>query len=124
MNRAIIFLASLAIAAACSRDQDEPPEQGTDDTGNADDTGPSEGTDTGDDTTPGTSGIDSSGDGSDDNGSESGTNCEGPDDCYACTPSEPTQFLNACTDAECEPFPNTQERLPLIGADGTLPPIP
>lgn len=29
-----------------------------------------------------------------------------------------------CTDATCEPFPNTPERLPLLEADGALPPIP
>jgi hypothetical protein len=48
----------------------------------------------------------------------------GPDGCYGCAPTTPTQVLNACTDATCEPFPNTRERLPLLEADGALPPIP
>ena len=39
-------------------------------------------------------------------------------------PTKPAELLNACTDATCAPFPNTVERLPLIGPDGKLPPLP
>ena len=34
--------------------------------------------------------------------------CEGPDGCYACPPQTQVQFLEACTDAECIPYDNTQ----------------
>lgn len=78
----------------CSRDQDEPPQN---ETGSDEDTG---------------------------DGSGTGDACAGPEGCYDCEPTEPAQILNHCTDANCEPFPNTQERLPLLGADGSLPPIP
>lgn len=60
-------------------------------------------------------------------GDESGTTdgaCVGPAGCYDCAPSNGEQVLNRCTDATCEPFANTVERLPLLGADGALPPIP
>ena len=36
----------------------------------------------------------------------------------------PEQVLNRCSDADCEPFENTPERLPLLEQDGSLPPIP
>lgn len=39
-------------------------------------------------------------------------------------PSTSVELLNACTDAACDPFPNTPERLPLLEADGSLPPLP
>ena len=39
-------------------------------------------------------------------------------------PKEPVELLNACSDASCEPFANTVERLPLLQQDGTLPPLP
>jgi len=39
-------------------------------------------------------------------------------------PKEPVELLNACSDASCEPFANTPERLPLLEADGSLPPLP
>ena len=50
--------------------------------------------------------------------------CDGPNGCYNCKPTTPVQVLNACTDASCEPFANTKERLPLLNEDGTLPPLP
>lgn len=49
--------------------------------------------------------------------------CEGPNGCFDCPPTRPVEVLNACTDATCEPFAN-KERLPLLGEDGTLPPLP
>lgn len=39
-------------------------------------------------------------------------------------PKEPVELLNACSDATCEPFANTKERLPLLNADGSRPPLP
>lgn len=56
--------------------------------------------------------------------SSTGGECLGPGGCYDCAPGNGEQVLNRCTDATCEPFANTVDRLPLIGADGTLPPIP
>lgn len=53
-----------------------------------------------------------------------GEACIGPDGCFDCAPQKPLEFLNACTDAACSPFANTQERLPLLEGDGTLPPLP
>ena len=84
----------VALGTACPRDQGEPP--GQDETGISDDDG----------------------------GSETGTDCEGPDGCWNCAPTDPLQILNGCTDATCDAFPNTPERLPLLERDGSLPPIP
>jgi hypothetical protein len=53
-----------------------------------------------------------------------GGECEGPDGCYDCPPTQHVHVINACTDASCEPFPNTKERLPLLNDDGSLPPLP
>lgn len=50
-------------------------------------------------------------------------NCDGPDGCYACPPTTQDQFLNACTDAASAVFDN-EARLPLLNADGSLPPLP
>jgi hypothetical protein len=47
----------------------------------------------------------------------------GADGCFNC-PEEPNEFLNRCVDgADCEPFDNAA-RLPLLEADGSLPPLP
>lgn len=101
-------LARLTIATVllsiggCPDDQDAPPEADTD-----------AGTDTA---------ADGSGDGVDETGAD--TECQGPDGCYDCEPVQSEQLLNHCTAADCEPFPNTPERLPLMMPDGSLPPIP
>lgn len=52
-----------------------------------------------------------------------GEECLGEDGCWGCTPTTPTQVLNGCTDASCEPFSN-ERRLPLLEPDGSLPPLP
>lgn len=39
-------------------------------------------------------------------------------------PQDPVEILNACSDATCEPFINSRERLPLLKDDGSLPPLP
>lgn len=52
-----------------------------------------------------------------------GGSCLGADDCWSCAPTLPAHFLNGCTSAECSPFDNAA-RLPLLNADGTLPPLP
>lgn len=59
-------------------------------------------------------------------GGSTGTpqDCEGPNGCFDCPPTKPAELLNACSDATCEPFSNTQERLPLLNDDGSLPPLP
>jgi hypothetical protein len=47
----------------------------------------------------------------------------GEDGCFNCPKNGQTeQWLNRCVDSECEPFDNG--RLPLLKADGTLPPLP
>jgi|GEM_PF-6357704 hypothetical protein len=46
----------------------------------------------------------------------------GDDECFDGEPEEVEQFLNRCTDSECEAFDNA-ERLPLL-EDGKLPPLP
>jgi len=48
--------------------------------------------------------------------------CDGPEGCYSCEPSSTVQYLNRCTESECEPF-NNKERLPLL-VDGKLPDLP
>ena len=53
-----------------------------------------------------------------------GEECLGRDGCWDCEPTQSEHLLNRCTDGECEPFPITTERLPLLEADGSLPPIP
>lgn len=52
-----------------------------------------------------------------------GEECLGENDCWQCAPTNSTQLLNGCTDAECSPFDNAA-RLPLLGPDGSLPPLP
>lgn len=52
-----------------------------------------------------------------------GGSCVGDGGCYACAPSSTAQFLNRCTGASCSPF-NNSARLPLLRADGGLPPLP
>jgi hypothetical protein len=52
-----------------------------------------------------------------------GGSCAGDGGCYACAPSTTAQFLNRCTTASCAPF-NNAVRLPLLRADGSLPPLP
>jgi hypothetical protein len=47
---------------------------------------------------------------------------DGDDECFDGEPEETEQFLNRCTDSECQPFDNA-ERLPLL-KDGKLPALP
>jgi hypothetical protein len=91
---------ALSCALACVAPQVEPPgESDTDDPSAGDTTAPTTGA-TEDDP------------------------CAGPEDCHACEPIEPVQVLNRCTDAMCQRFANTPERLPLLQPDGALPPVP
>lgn len=53
----------------------------------------------------------------------SSTGCVGPDGCYACEPDAQVEFLNACTDAACIPYDNTQ-LAGLLLEDGSVPPVP
>lgn len=46
----------------------------------------------------------------------------GDGECFDGEPEDTEQFLNRCTDSECEPFDNA-ERLPLLD-NGKLPPLP
>jgi hypothetical protein len=120
-----IIVGLALVLLGCARDQDAPPQ---DDTGSG-------GVDTTGNTNPttlDTTVTDPTSDGSGDpdttaGSSESGTTgeqCLGAQGCYACDPENGVQLLNHCTDASCEPFPNTVERLPLLERDGSLPAIP
>lgn len=122
-NEIHIFVVALLVA--CSREQDAPPADdttagGVDTSGNPSTTLESTvGDPTGDVSSGGSEGSTGP--------SETGTTgeeCLGPDGCWACEPDSNAQLLNRCTDAVCEPFENTPERLPLLGRDGSLPPIP
>lgn len=125
-NRLTPVVAVALVLLACSRDQDTPPQ---DDTGTSavdatSNTNPS----TLDTTlTDPTGDVTSTGGDATDPTGDSGTTsegCLGPEGCFACDPENNAQLLNHCTDSVCEPFVNTPERLPLLGADGSLPPIP
>jgi hypothetical protein len=109
-----LVLAALMLLG-CPRDQDAPP-------GDPTSAGNSVGSETSavDSSATAPTSADSTA------GSESGTTggCVGPDGCYDCAPQSSEQVLNRCTDAACEPFANTADRLPRLGADGALPPIP
>lgn len=128
--RALVVALAVGLLGACSGEQVEPPGDTDDPATSADPTGASSstsGTTTEDPTTGGTSTdgsttdepsnptIDTTGDPAE---------CETPEGCWSCLPNTHTQHLNACTDATCEPFPNTKDRLPLLNEDGTLPPLP
>lgn len=121
-RHAVIF-AVLAIGG-CPRDQDTPPEHDTSTSNASNDTSGTATLTTSPTST--TQGTEESGP-VDTSGSESTTgevDCLGPMDCWNCDPVEPEQLLNHCTNADCEPFENTPERLPLLERDGSLPPIP
>lgn len=49
--------------------------------------------------------------------------CEGPGGCWSCAPTTSLQILNQCNDLVSVPFDN-KARLPLLPADGKLPPVP
>lgn len=49
--------------------------------------------------------------------------CEGQGGCWNCAPTTSLQLLNQCNDLVSVPFDN-KARLPLLPADGTLPPVP
>lgn len=43
--------------------------------------------------------------------------------CYSCPPMTNTEFLNACNGMTCQPYDNSIANLPMLTADGGLPPI-
>jgi len=119
----------LAVQLACGDGQNEPEDsEETGFPGTSSGSGTTSGSTTG--TTSGTStGTTSTGTTSGTTGTTTDTTdttdtCVDAEGCWNCDPVEPIHFLNRCTDATCEPFDNTQTRLPLIGADGSLPPLP
>ncbi|WAS91640.1 hypothetical protein [Nannocystis punicea] len=133
--RAHVAARALALAVgllgACSSEQVEPPGDDTDDPAtSADPTGPVTATEPGTTTTEDPTGTTTTeGTTTDDPPDPTSTTgdpaeCETRDGCWSCTPTTHKQHLNACTDATCEPFPNTKDRLPLLEEDGTLPPLP
>lgn len=106
--RVLTLFLSLALITmlGCERTTEEPP-----------DTGPRR--DAGSDAPPATDAPEPDGalpDG--------GLACRGPSGCWSCEPTELAHFLDGCTDSSCEPFPVTTARLPLLRADGSLPPLP
>jgi hypothetical protein len=149
----VAFFGVLALAGACSSSDDNPsPNTGGKRTqggstatggsagngrggaggggkqaggsGGASDTG---GSDVGGE--PGTGGSAGAGDGG--NGANGGSDVggggsggaagSGPDN--TC-PATDLQFLNRPNSSQCSKFPNTKARLPLLNADGSLPPLP
>lgn len=114
---ALLLSMSSVSLAACGRDQDAPPVSDASSTDGVEES-------TGGGTTGASASASTTMADTTDGAVDTGVDCEGPDGCYGCAPTTPTQVLNACTDATCEPFPNTPERLPLLEADGALPPIP
>ncbi|HWB76479.1 MAG TPA: hypothetical protein VG755_16040 [Nannocystaceae bacterium] len=121
-----LLVAALALAG-CPRDQDTPPENDTSTSNASNDTSGSATltTTTAPTTTQGTEESGPSPDtGSGSESTSGGEECLGDNDCWNCAPTQPEQVLNHCTNADCEPFANTPERLPLLERDGSLPPIP
>ena len=94
---AVMGAALVATLLGCGGAQNQPPE---DESGSEDEAGESSGDPT------------------------EADECAGAEGCFDCPPTEPAHLLNACTDATCAPFLNTAERLPLLKADGGLPPLP
>lgn len=50
--------------------------------------------------------------------------CTAPEGCFRCPATTSLELLNQCTTASCQPFVNDTTRLPLLRADGSLPPLP
>lgn len=84
-------------------------------------TGETGGTDAGGE--PGTGGTAGAGEGGSgaSGGSDVGGGGAGPDN--HC-PANDLEFLNHPNESQCSKFPNTKARLPLLNADGSLPPLP
>jgi hypothetical protein len=146
LNTILMFSLLATALAACGDSSEEvaPPDTslpdtgtpdtgdtGTTDTSNPSDTGepdteiPEDVTDVTDTTVQPDTGTDTGGDTVEPTDVEPDVpvNCDGPDGCYACPPTTQDQFLNACTDAASAVFDN-EARLPLLNADGSLPPLP
>lgn len=123
--RLIHFALLLATLTGCPGEEEQPP--------TADETGGSTGgpTTTAPTTTPSTSESETepttTTPTTTDTEGETESDTENPDceaeGCWSCPLEQPEHFLNACTDASCEPFDNAK-RLPLLNDDGTLPPLP
>lgn len=129
--RALALALAVGLVGACSNEQVQPPGDDTDDpatsaTPTSNPTATDPGTTTEDPTGTSTSEGSTTDDPTDPPTSTTGdpAECETPEGCWSCPPTTHKQHLNACTDATCEPFPNTKDRLPLLKDDGTLPPLP
>ena len=127
--RALALALAVGLVGACSNEQVQPPGDDTDDpatsaTPTSNTTDP--GTTTEDPTGTSTSEGSTTDEPTDPPTSTTGdpAECETPEGCWSCPPTTHKQHLNACSDATCEPFPNTKDRLPLLEDDGTLPPLP
>jgi hypothetical protein len=105
-----LLLPTLVLATGCPGNEEQPPVAD----GEGSDTGPGENTGTtGTDTEPG-----------DETAESTGTDTDtGEEQCVE-EPTDPVELLNGCTDATCEPFANTPDRLPRLNTDGSLPPLP
>lgn len=126
MRAAILFFSvSLALVSACDRSNPEPPDSGRPPRDGGTDALPVDApvdafvaVDAPDDAPP----VDAPG--LDAPLPDGGPLCDDPLGCWACAPTNDDQFLNHCTDATCEPFVNDTTSLPLLNADGSLPPLP
>lgn len=114
----LVLLATIALTG-CPGEEEEPP--------TADEGGTSSPTTTAPTTTPSTSESDTEPTTVTDTEGEAESDTEPSEceaeGCWSCPREQPEHFLNACTNAACEPFDNAA-RLPLLNDDGTLPPLP
>jgi|GEM_PF-7122406 hypothetical protein len=124
-----LTLAATGLVTSCDRNNDAPPDVGSD-TGRPRDAGPdapgtdAPGTDAPGTDAPGTDAPGTDAPGTDVPGTDAGPPCDDPTGCWACPPEIELHLLNGCTDAACEPFANDSTRLPLLLSDGSLPPLP
>lgn len=107
----LALLSGATLASGCGSDEDAAPPS-TD----APDTGGGGGTDT----SPNDTGGDAP---APDTAEPPRPECEGEDGCWNCEPRNEREFLNRCNDLARAVFDN-RARLPLLRADGTLPPLP
>lgn len=137
----VAFTTALAFSGACSSKDDNPtPNTGGKAQGGARTTGGSAGNGTGGIATSGGTGTSggsagASETGGTDVGGEPGTGgtagatdgggggAGGAGSDNNC-PATDLEFLNRPNDSQCSKFPNTKARLPLLNADGSLPPLP
>jgi hypothetical protein len=148
----VTFFAVLALAEACSSKDDNPTPNtggtrtqggstakggsagkgsgGTSSSGGTSQSGGNGASDTGgtdvggEPGTGGTAGAGSEGGSGANGGSDVGGGGDGGASPDSTCPASDLGFLNRPSNSQCSKFPNTKARLPLLNADGSLPPLP